>query len=396
MKKILVFLLLLLGVFKAKPQALINGDFSINTGNDITIPGCTFSNTTFSDGSASNWVRSHGSPHFGCTSCFIGPDALTMGAIFVGSTGDPTYDSTDRGDGIMGEYYFIPGNSYRVEVDVIQADLRDGAFNIYAAYNISRNLSSALPLYSTPCASFIPTAASKILIGSISGVYFSSPITTSTFDITIPLGTNYDRIWLYPTDSTVSGHNSLISIDAVRIGHICDNSKYFISGVVTAGNYQNYRHISAGSSLPGGGTNVQIDPSHSTKFIAGEDIRLVNNFEATVSTGNVFIAEINPCDLSSGFKSNSGLASVKNNQGNTHEPISLYPNPNDGTFDITLPNTDGYDITITNVVGSVVYQTKVSGAIKQNIRMQDAAPGNYFVTISNEQLKEVRQIVISK
>jgi hypothetical protein len=78
-------------------------------------------------------------------------------------------------------------------------------------------------------------------------------------------------------------------------------------------------------------------------------------------------------------------------------PLSIYPNPNDGSFTVRL--NDSYSIEaslrVVNIAGQVVYSTgNIPGSTKQLRIDFDLVPGIYFVIISNELNTTSRKIIV--
>ena len=69
----------------------------------------------------------------------------------------------------------------------------------------------------------------------------------------------------------------------------------------------------------------------------------------------------------------------------------IYPNPNKGTFSITLPDED-CEITVFNSLGQVMHhESRVSGLTTMNLN--DLAKGMYFVTIKSDSLSATHKFV---
>lgn len=426
MKKIFSLLYIVVTAVCAHGQVMVNGDFSNNAGNITRTFQCpSHSSSTFfySDviNSVLNWRIAHGNPTFN-TSVTPGLPHFYPNAILM-------HDFAGAGDGIHGDYPFIAGQSYIIHLGVdaiMHADkIRLVATNIMPSPDIN---------------SCKPTCGDPRPKGGVGG----DPIVPSGFppdadkeEIVVPLllvgdnkivytpSHNYNHIMIFPFDPTTCYPDLVdILLHYVWIYPDCKETVYIpASGTPTPsfplrGGYTDSRHLYAGSKY---GTTLSIPvivhTNRITDFKATKQITLSDNFVAAVNSGNYFLAEIDPNTCGQlpsyiqldntiyGKRAPPGDPIVnhwntfsigQSGEENVNYRFTLSPSPNNGTFDITLPNTESSDITISNTVGSIIYQTKVSGGNKHTIKMQDTAPGNYFVTITNGQFKEVKKMVIVK
>ena len=74
--------------------------------------------------------------------------------------------------------------------------------------------------------------------------------------------------------------------------------------------------------------------------------------------------------------------------------VKLYPNPNNGSFTVTMPETGNYRMIVTSLIGSKVHEQEVLGQQNITIQLQDHLPDrSYFVEVKgggyNEKLKFV-------
>ena len=114
-------------------------------------------------------------------------------------------------------------------------------------------------------------------------------------------------------------------------------------------------------------------------------------FSDANSWGSPYSLAILPktCPLSTGFSSSSSVAS-KN--------VSVYPNPNNGTFKVvtTFTNTQQTKVTVSDLVGRVI-ETKVeNGNLYLDLDLTKQAGGIYFVTVENGSEKVTERVNILK
>src|SRR5689334_22947502 len=103
MKKI--FLIIVCSIYSQNDilaQDIVNGNFSINNGNDGVACGLY---GTFSDNSVPNWVRSHGTPNFQV----VGSGTNNNMFLFTDGSGS---------EGILGGYVFRKTRSYCIKVNL--------------------------------------------------------------------------------------------------------------------------------------------------------------------------------------------------------------------------------------------------------------------------------------
>ncbi len=83
--------------------------------------------------------------------------------------------------------------------------------------------------------------------------------------------------------------------------------------------------------------------------------------------------------------------------------LSLYPNPNTGSFILsgtvnTVSNEDVY-FEVSDILGHIIYTGKAipqNGMIQEQIRLDDVAAGSYLMRVATGSGNEVFHFVISK
>ncbi len=70
--------------------------------------------------------------------------------------------------------------------------------------------------------------------------------------------------------------------------------------------------------------------------------------------------------------------------------LKLYPNPNDGSFTVSVDGT--YQVTVFSTIGSVVYTGVVDN--KANINLQNTSPGIYFIKLQDGKEVTTKRFVI--
>jgi hypothetical protein len=72
--------------------------------------------------------------------------------------------------------------------------------------------------------------------------------------------------------------------------------------------------------------------------------------------------------------------------------FSIFPNPSNGNFNISIANVDACEISVMNVRGQQVYSSQVSGSTMLDLSGQ--AKGVYFIRLSNTNSTSIEKIVI--
>ena len=88
-----------------------------------------------------------------------------------------------------------------------------------------------------------------------------------------------------------------------------------------------------------------------------------------------------------------------NQQSTNSFKFNIFPNPNKGEFNLLLEGTkaDHYNINISSIIGQNIYNESVQSIhnnFQKNIHLANIPKGLYFVTISSEQGKIIKKVVI--
>lgn len=90
-------------------------------------------------------------------------------------------------------------------------------------------------------------------------------------------------------------------------------------------------------------------------------------------------------------KDNNGGKTISTEQG----WISIYPNPNDGNFNIRFQKPDDYDIRVLNPLGITVHQQRVMNSIQVKLELDRKLPGgNYTIQILTRNNRYISNITI--
>ena len=103
-------------------------------------------------------------------------------------------------------------------------------------------------------------------------------------------------------------------------------------------------------------------------------------------THTVTVTDANGCEVIADVDITTGITEVE-----IEGDITLYPNPNNGEFQLGLSNVESgiYNISVKNIVGQVVYQNQinVSTNYNENIKVPNILRGVYFMEVLNNKGK---------
>ncbi|MGQ0828123.1 MAG: T9SS type A sorting domain-containing protein [Bacteroidota bacterium] len=93
---------------------------------------------------------------------------------------------------------------------------------------------------------------------------------------------------------------------------------------------------------------------------------------------------------------NNSPVGINEMQSNTE--ISIYPNPNNGNFQLTVPtqNSENATIKIFNVFGERVFIEQLEKSANNNILLSDLSNGIYFVNILSDNKSYTQKLIINK
>ena len=312
------------------------------------------------------------------------PSDNTLEKITVEVT-DSTYA---RDKNVFGNIYYGPGDAYEV----------GPIFEIYdtvKATSVTLEIGSETPVgenisiyiydgsnFLTPIASreFISLTADQIGAEAtfsipevllIPGVYLVTfrtytdavrfPISLEEADNqTVYLSFNADDIWYYTHEIPVVRLN--VSEDLF----LCD----MVPSAFQNGNNSATISVTKGTA------------PYTFLWSEGSTTQAVSNL-ASGNQYSVTVTDANGCEVTDNVDVISGII-----ESEIEGDITLYPNPNNGEFQLRLDNVENgvYNISVKNIVGQVVYQNvaNVSGSYNENVKLPSMLSGIYFMEISNK------------
>ncbi len=148
-------------------------------------------------------------------------------------------------------------------------------------------------------------------------------------------------------------------------------------------------------SVNGGPFNVLAS------YLTGNSLTFTGNIDSTYSFFSIAIDSVgnveNMKDVAEA--TTSFVVSAKEDFHFDNIKVSIYPNPNQGKFDLSIvsPNTGTFYLSITDVFGRVIYDQKQDLVLGNNILpLSIERSGMYFITIGNLKERIVRKVLVNK
>jgi len=400
MKFIIYFLAFVWVYPNAQGQCLTNGTFATACDAEVTVPpndACP----TWTDGSngtnncGAGWIRSHGSPQMKKTTVVYegGTDTIHY-AFMIG-------DQFNQSEGIFTPYTFSQNQQYTLKF-VYAAGSSNGTVSAFAANGLQQNVIQH-------CQETPPSISSKQLIGQ-----FTATVSSQQQEATLTFiaNNNFSQLWIYPSAGSSLTQLFLFSVQACPT---CRSDQViYKSGVIPGGN-TTAGYIDVGSSAGTGGFGiVTVASGQATTLVASQQVTLLPSFQAVVTAGGSFIAQIAPCVSDQQMNSmpdRYARMKIPVQFGNADQMldrpdvnteksslIKIYPSVSNGVVHITgnrkiLANAD---VSVTDGAGRNVYRTHLSGDADVTLDLGKLAGGLYFVQLRNGSQAFTQKIMINR
>ncbi|KAF2518564.1 choice-of-anchor D domain-containing protein [Flavobacterium salilacus subsp. salilacus] len=178
----------------------------------------------------------------------------------------------------------------------------------------------------------------------------------------------------------VSGGIGTLSFDYARVFTNNSTLKVYVNGVQV-------------------GSDITVSSTTPTTF--SQVVNVTGNITVElVNSGNRILVDDLAWDCYAGMGSRPGVATEEANDDNsffqtttTKNEVVLYPNPNDGEFQIELPSVDeAAQVEVFDTLGKQVISKKVVG--KETINLENAGKGIYMVVITSGDNVTTKKVVI--
>ena len=131
-------------------------------------------------------------------------------------------------------------------------------------------------------------------------------------------------------------------------------------------------------------------------YRATDEVKLLPGFLATATTNSNFTAYIHPCStpgnsfrkLNVNNNDNPTQEYISSEKAQPHNNIGIIPNPNNGTFQISITKNNQAigvkDVKVYDMIGKVIWENNTPSGNLFNVDISGYAPGIYYVRVINE------------
>jgi PKD repeat protein len=127
-----------------------------------------------------------------------------------------------------------------------------------------------------------------------------------------------------------------------------------------------------------GGTSSSISPNYEYAY--------TGNFNVTMKATNIAGCT---CEVTKRASATTDISNIINNNG-----VSIYPNPNNGTFTVSNASNLGMKVEVFNVLGSKIY-SKVSTEGNMVVNLLDQAKGIYLVKVTIDGVTSTTRVTVA-
>lgn len=279
---------------------------------------------------------------------------------------------------------------YRYYTELPSKD--DINFGIFDHASLSYHEQQGTTIYQNPA---FPTDPMNLIINlavkNFGGTYPDNTYSTGTFPVEMELD------WVRVYADRTCGHSltycqledlpTTLAAENVTIGgNNCEQTVHENQAVnVTATNRVTLK--SGFHAKPGSSFRAKIDNCSTT------DLRTAN-FDTATSTIIILNEEGDTIKNTSALaiKEKDSIAEIEEKASNKRNTFDIYPNPNSGTFTLTLPDAAAqHEVVIYDLLGNVIYHSSIIN--NQRIDISTQPKGVYFVKVSSGNEVWVRKVV---
>ncbi len=374
MKNAVFTILLMLMLHPFVEGQIDGGDFEnfTFTGGDCVPnngPALTMSASPFVACSFFGWSASHGSPE-------IWAQTPTTHSATMWS-GRWSTDANINGEGIFASCHFRKNRKYKLRLKLACSNSASGTpnqdnfiSNVYI--KLANGLNNLETVSYTPTSSYyyIPTPASEQVLANYTN--FNST-TWSSVDISFTADADYEDLWIYPAHSNGEGHISVLFVDDVIVDDCISYTNYTSTSSLPSYTLRG-DYISASN-------NTNVLTGQNVIFEAGDSIMMSPSF--SVQNGATFHAYLGGCDQLNCFDPSFRLASssVVKDEMILGVSTNIFPNPNNGSFNLYTSSEDSKDVIVYDMKGNVVFTKKDNREMNLSIDISTHPKGLYLVKI---------------
>lgn len=208
---------------------------------------------------------------------------------------------------------------------------------------------------------------------------------------------------VYGCDSIVK---TTVNISPIRCSIF--NKEEIVNTTLSSGNNECFNALNT-IIVAGNGTNVVINNGASAEFIAGKTIRFLPGFTAiagsyvsAVITSNGSFCEppVSSIVENNEIDEEKSAPLISTNEENSENfdlaNLKVYPNPNNGTFNVILENVSFPSLlVIYNAIGERVFQSTVESN-RKTINLASKKSGIYFVMVVDDNNQLTKKIIINQ
>ena len=368
-------------------QGCIENDrFANACTNTVSAGGCP----TWTNDCGDGWIRSHGTPNIGTYQYEI------KGQIRTGYLAYMWSKSNSDGEGMFTPYLFKRGHSYDVTLTVATTANSAGSIKIYAANGLVQGGLSK-------CGGPPPSNVYKVLIGEYVGGTNGEIDISFTFVNNSPV--DLTQIWIYPEGT--DGTQYELYVKWVEVCPSCSGEIVYNNGVINT-EITRVGIISAGSSAGSGGSGVvTVDGAANINFYATNVIRLLPEFNASVTSGT-FRAKVDQCYLLPARKETRTNISPLVRPFDDFKiitipkqenKINIYPSVTTGPVYILASQSDlqNAEIMVFDQLGKKVLAVpKANYPGKAAINLQTLSNGIYIIQVKQSTKTITQKVIVQK
>lgn len=149
-------------------------------------------------------------------------------------------------------------------------------------------------------------------------------------------------------------------------------------------------------SIAGNSTTLEISSGGKMTAAAVNYVKLLPGFHAQSSSSFHAYTSPSPCSITFPRKCSEEIISEETCSRRREQEISVYPNPNDGSFEINFSNSSEpvYEISVMNILGQKSLFRKEEYGSSFKIKLKKSTPGVYYITLKQKNRTISRKVIV--